>query len=221
MRILVVEDNPELAATLEQLLRGLGHAVDTVEDGDGADAVLTAENFDLVVLDLGLPGLDGLEVLKRLRHRRDQTAVLVLTARGALDDRVKGLDLGADDYLTKPFDVAELEARVRALLRRRIGAQGGVVTVGPLAFDVGRRRATLHGEPLDLPRRELDLLEALVVRGERVVSKRELADGISSLDEPLTESAVELYMSRLRRKLEPAGLRIRSLRGLGYMLEAP
>ncbi|GAA0600428.1 response regulator transcription factor [Caenispirillum bisanense] len=220
MRILVVEDNPELAATLEQLLRADGHAVDIATDGEGADAVLSAETFDLAVLDLGLPGLDGLEVLKRLRRRRDDTAVLVLTARGALDDRVRGLDLGADDYLTKPFDIAEFEARVRALLRRRVGAQGGVVAVGPLTFDVASRRATLHGAALDLPRRELDLLEALVVRGERVVTKQELADAVSSFGDPLTESAVELYMSRLRRKLEPAGIRIRSLRGLGYVLEA-
>ncbi len=220
MRILVVEDNPELAATLEHLLRADGHAVDIATDGEGADAVLSAETFDLAVLDLGLPGLDGLEVLKRLRRRRDDTAVLVLTARGALDDRVRGLDLGADDYLTKPFDIAEFEARVRALLRRRVGAQGGMVAVGPLTFDVASRRATLHGVVLDLPRRELDLLEALVVRGERVVTKRELADSVSSFGDPLTESAVELYMSRLRRKLEPAGIRIRSLRGLGYVLEA-
>ncbi len=219
MRLLVVEDNDRLAETLTSLLRDDGHAVDLVTDGADADATLAAESFDLVVLDLGLPGMDGLEVLRRLRDRRAETAVLILTSRGALDDRVKGLDLGADDYLTKPFEVEEFEARVRALLRRRARAAGSAVTVGELSFDVSARAASLRDSPLDLPKRELDLLEALMVRAGRVASKQELVEAISPFDGSVSESAIELYVSRLRKKLEPMGVRIRALRGLGYLLE--
>jgi two-component system OmpR family response regulator len=215
----VVEDNARLAETLTSLLRGEGHAVDVASDGEEADATLAAEAFDLVILDLGLPGMDGLDVLRRLRDRRAETAVLILTSRGALDDRVKGLNLGADDYLTKPFEIEEFEARVRALLRRRARAAGSALTVGELSFDVSARIASMRGLPLDLPRRELDLLEALMVRAGRVASKRELVEAISAFDGSVSETAIELYVSRLRRKLEPDGVRIRALRGLGYMLE--
>lgn len=219
MRLLVVEDNDRLAESLTSLLRGDGHAVDRVASGEEADATLAAEAFDLVILDLGLPGMDGMDVLRRLRDRRAETAVLILTSRGALDDRVKGLNLGADDYLTKPFEIEEFEARVRALLRRRARAAGSSLSVGELSFDVSARSASLRGMPLDLPRRELDLLEALMVRAGRVASKGELVEAISDFDGSVSESAIELYVSRLRRKLEPEGVRIRVLRGLGYMLE--
>jgi two-component system OmpR family response regulator len=197
MRLLVVEDNDRLAETLTSLLRGDGHAVDLVTNGEDADATLAAEAFDLVILDLGLPGMDGLQVLRR----------------------VKGLDFGADDYLPKPFEVEEFEARVRALLRRRARAAGSAVTVGDLSFDVSARAASLRGAPLDLPKRELDLLEALMVRAGSVASKQELVEAISPFDGSVSESAIELYVSRLRKKLEPRGVRIRALRGLGYMLE--
>ena len=219
MRLLVVEDNDRLAETLTSLLRGEGHAVDLVSSGEDADATLAAEPFDLVILDLGLPGMDGLDVLRRLRDRRTETAVLILTSRGALDDRVKGLNLGADDYLTKPFEIEEFEARVRALLRRRARAKGSSLVIGELLFDVSARTASLRGAALDLPKRELDLLEALMVRAGRVTSKRELVEAISDFDGSVSETAIELYVSRLRRKLEPEGVRIRVLRGLGYMLE--
>ncbi len=219
MRLLVVEDNDRLAETLTSLLRGEGHAVDLVTNGEDADATLAAEGFDLVILDLGLPGMDGLDVLRRLRDRRAETAVLILTGRGALDDRVKGLDLGADDYLTKPFEIEEFDARVRALLRRRARAAGASLVVGELVFDVSARTASLQGAALDLPKRELDLLEALMVRGGRVTSKPELVEAISAFDGSVSESAIELYVSRLRRKLEPRGVRIRALRGIGYILE--
>lgn len=219
MRLLVVEDNDRLAESLTSLLRADGHAVDRVSNGEDADATLAAEAFDLVILDLGLPGMDGMDVLRRLRDRRTETAILILTSRGALDDRVKGLDLGADDYLTKPFEIEEFEARVRALLRRRARAAGSSLTVGELNFDVSARIASLRGASLDLPRRELDLLEALMVRAGRVASKQELVEAISDFDGSVSESAIELYVSRLRRKLEPEGVRIRALRGLGYLLE--
>jgi two-component system OmpR family response regulator len=219
MRLLVVEDNDRLAESLTSLLRGGGHAVDRVASGEDADATLAAEAFDLVILDLGLPGMDGMDVLRRLRGRQAETAVLILTSRGALDDRVKGLNLGADDYLTKPFEIEEFEARVRALLRRRARAAGSSLSVGELSFDVAARTASLRGTALDLPRRELDLLEALMVRAGRVASKGELVEAISDFDGSVSENAIELYASRLRRKLEPEGVRIRALRGLGYMLE--
>jgi two-component system OmpR family response regulator len=219
MRLLVVEDNDRLAESLTSLLRGDGHAVDRVASGEDADATLAAESFDLVILDLGLPGMDGMDVLRRLRDRQAETAVLILTSRGALDDRVKGLNLGADDYLTKPFEIEEFDARVRALLRRRARAAGSSIVVGELSFDVSARIASLRGVTLDLPRRELDLLEALMVRAGRVASKGELVEAISDFDGSVSESAIELYVSRLRRKLESEGVRIRVLRGLGYMLE--
>lgn len=220
MRLLIVEDNNELATALSRILRANGHVVDIATDGTDADALLATEFFDLVVLDLGLPHMDGLDVLRRLRARSSDTIVLVLTARADLADRVKGLDLGADDYISKPFEVEELEARIRALLRRRAGASGSAVRLGTLIFDVANREVQIGDEKVELPKRELDLLEALILRTGRVAPKSELSEAISSLDDAISEGALELYISRLRKKVEPAGLRIRTLRGLGYMLEA-
>jgi two-component system OmpR family response regulator len=219
MRLLIVEDNAELASALLRILQSEGHVVDTAADGEDADALLAAESFDLVVLDIGLPSIDGFTLLRRLRSRSSDTAVLVLTAHGGLEDRVRGLDLGADDYMTKPFEIAELEARIRALLRRKAGAKGNVVRVSDLALDVAARRVTIGEAPLELPKREFDLLEALVLRAGRVVAKSELGEAISPLEDPMTDSAVELYVSRLRKKIEMAGVRIRVLRGLGYIME--
>lgn len=220
MRLLIVEDNRDLAAALYRLLSAEGHVVESAPDGDIADAMLRTDRFDLVVLDIGLPHIDGFSLLRHLRRRASDTAVLILTARGALDDRVRGLDLGADDYMTKPFDSSELEARIRALLRRRAGAKGNLVRVSGLTLDVAARRIGIGDTPLDLPKREFDLLEALILRAGRVVPKPELCEAVSPLDEPLTPGAVELYVSRLRKKLEPAGVHVRALRGLGYLLEA-
>ncbi|MGH8641851.1 MAG: response regulator, partial [Burkholderiales bacterium] len=155
MRVLIAEDDPVLADGLTRSLRGSDYAVDCVTDGGEADHVLTAQNYDLVILDLGLPRLDGYEVLRRLRRRGSKTPVLILTARDALDDRVKGLDLGGDDYITKPFDLPELEARVRSLIRRGQSGGGSVLSHGTLTLDTVGRRATLAGEPLDLSAREL------------------------------------------------------------------
>jgi len=219
MRILIAEDDPVLADGLTRSLHQSDYAVDCVATGDQADHVLLAQNYDLVILDLGLPKLDGFEVLRRLRHRGSKVPVLVLTARDGLEDRVRGLDLGADDYLTKPFDLPELEARVRALIRR--GQSGGtaVLSHGALHLDTAGRRATLNGASLDLSARELGVLEVLMHRSGRVVNKEQLAEQLYGWDEEVGANAIEVYVHRLRRKLEPAGVVIRTIRGLGYLLE--
>jgi two-component system OmpR family response regulator len=221
MRVLIAEDDPVLADGLTRSLRGSDYAVDCVTDGGEADHVLTAQNYDLVILDIGLPRLDGYEVLRRLRRRGSKTPVLILTARDALDDRVKGLDLGGDDYITKPFDLPELEARVRSLIRRGQSGGGSVLSHGTLTLDTVGRRATLAGEPLDLSARELGVLEVLMLRSGRVVNKDQLAEQLYGWDEEVGPNAIEVYVHRLRRKLEPAGVAIRTIRGLGYLLEKP
>src|SRR5262245_16929085 len=219
MRILIIEDEPVLADGLTRSLRHADYAVDCASDGVEADHVLAAQKYDLVILDLGLPKLDGFEVLRRLRHRGSRVPVLVLTARDRVDDRVKGLDLGADDYLSKPFELAELEARVRALIRRGHSGGGSVLSHGALSLDTAGRRAMLNGEPLDLSARELGVLEVLMLRSGRVVNKEQLAEQLYGWDEEVGANAIEVYVHRLRRKLEPAGVVIRTIRGLGYLLE--
>lgn len=219
MRVLIVEDDPVLADGLTRSLRHADYAVDCINDGAEANHVLATQSYDLVILDLGLPKIDGFEVLRHLRHRGIKVPVLVLTARDALQDRVKGLDLGADDYMTKPFDLPELEARVRALIRRGQSGGSSILTHGTLALDIAGRRATLNGEPLDLSARELGVLEVLMIRSGRVVGKEQLAEQLYGWDEGVGANAIEVYVHRLRRKLEPAGVAIRTIRGLGYLLE--
>ncbi|HSD21829.1 MAG TPA: response regulator [Anaeromyxobacter sp.] len=221
MRLLIVEDNLELGRSIESAFRGKGHAVDRVETGDDADSVLRMHEYDLVILDLGLPDMDGLDVLRRLRRRRSRVPVLVLTARDALQDRVQGLNLGADDYLGKPFALAELEARAGALIRRGVGGEAAVIVHGRLSLDTGARLARVDGAPFELPRRELNLLEVLLVHRGQVVAKQALHDKLFGFDEEAGVNAVEIYVHRLRKKLEPAGVRIRTVRGLGYLLENP
>ena len=219
MRILLVEDERQLAEGLSKALRRQDYAVDWISDGVIADDLLKTEHFDLIILDIGLPRLGGLDVLKRLRHRSLQTPVLILTARDDLDSRVGGLDLGADDYLSKPFELLELEARVRALLRRNSSATAALITCGVLSFDSAARRVSIDGKPLDLPRRELCLLEILLHRAGQVVSKEQIAAQLFDFDNDAGPNAIELYMHRLRKKLALAGLNIRTVRGLGYLLE--
>ena len=219
MRILIVEDDPTLADGLTRLLQRADYAVDCVHDGEHADHVLAAQSYDLVILDLGLPKLDGFEVIRRVRRRGATVPVLVLTAHDALADRVKGLDLGADDYLTKPFELPELEARVRALIRRGQSGGSSLLTHGPLALDTSGRRATLGNVPLELSARELGVLEVLMLRNGRVVSKEQLAEQLYGWEDEVGSNAIEVYVHRLRKKLEPAGVAIRTIRGLGYMLE--
>ena len=221
MRLLVVEDNPALGRSVESAFRAKGYAVDLVDGGESADAALRTQAYDLVILDLGLPDLDGLEVLRRLRGRRSRVPVLVLTARDGIQDRVQGLNLGADDYLCKPFAVAELEARAGALIRRGVGGAAAVLSHGRLTLDTGARLVRVDGAPVDLPRRELSLLEVLLVHRGQVVAKQALHDKLFGFDDEAGVNAVEIYVHRLRRKLEPAGVHIRTVRGLGYLLENP
>jgi two-component system response regulator TctD len=220
MRILLVEDHRQLVNTLTQSLGVVGIQVEACFDGVQADEVLQQRAFDVVLLDLALPRLDGIEILRRLRSRGNDVPVLVLTASGETHDRVRGLNAGADDYLPKPFDLSELEARLRALHRRRLGAVHGIVRVASLEFDPVSRRFAICDHHLDLPPREHDLLEALIVQADRPVRKAELADRLRSSDTVLSHDALEVYVHRLRRRLEGSGAAIHTLRGLGYVLEA-
>ncbi len=219
MRLLIVEDHPILADGLIIALKGADYAVDHATTGEQADHMLAAQQYDAVILDIGLPKLDGYEVLRRMRRKGSKTPVLMLTARDALEDRVKGLDLGADDYLTKPYDLPELEARVRALIRRGQSGGGADLVHGDLTLDTAGRRATIKGVPLDLSARELGVLEVLMLRAGRVVSKEQLAEQLYGWGEEVGANAIEVYMHRLRKKLEPAGVNVRTIRGLGYLLE--
>ena len=220
MHLLLVEDDRQLADGLQCALQSLDYTVDQVDNGALADELLKTEYFDLIVLDLTLPKLDGIEVLKRLRARGKQTPVLVLTARTDLEDRVRGLNAGADDYLSKPFELCELEARLRALVRRSQGTSAPILSVGPLSFDTISRTVTLDDIALQLPRRELCLLEILLHKPAQVVSKEQIAAQLFSFDDDASPNAIEIYVSRLRKKLNPAGVIIRTIRGLGYLLEA-
>jgi two-component system OmpR family response regulator len=219
LRILIAEDDPVLADGLSRSLRGNGYAVDVVESGEAADSALAAQTYDLIILDLGLPRLSGLEVLRRLRARGVAAPVLILTAADSVEQRVRGLDLGADDYMAKPFALSELEARVRALTRRAVGATGNLLRHGPLTLDQAGRVATINDQPLDLSARELGLLETLVKRPGRLVSKEQLVDHLCEWGEEVSNNAIEVYVHRLRKKLEPGGIRIVTVRGLGYCLE--
>src|SRR5690606_17049382 len=219
MRILLVEDNLSLAEGLTALLRQSGYAVDVVHDGASAEALAAAESFDLVILDLNLPQMDGLEVLRAMRARRNPAAVMILTARGAPEERVRGLDLGADDYLIKPFDIGEFEARIRSLLRRQAGLGSSVVQFGGVMFDLTSRSFSSDGVPLDIPAREVALLELLFLRAGKVVSKDAIVRSLTGFDEDLSANAIEQYVSRLRRRLAPHGLTVRTARGIGYYLE--
>jgi two-component system OmpR family response regulator len=220
MRILIAEDDSIIADGLCRTLRGNGFAVDRAASGVDADTALMVNNYDLLILDLGLPKMPGLEVLKRLRGRGSVVPVLILTALDGTGDRVRGLDLGADDYMVKPFELPELEARVRALTRRASG-NAPQVQCGALSYDQVGRSATLNGQLLELSARELGLLEVLLTRVGRLVSKDQLVDHLCGWGEEVSHNAIEVYVHRLRKKLESGGVRIATVRGLGYCLEKP
>ena len=221
MRVLIVEDDPLLADGLSETLRRSGHVVDSVGSAEAADAALKVSEVEMVVLDIGLPGMDGLSWLKRLRDRGGQQAVLVLTARDAVTDRVKGLQMGADDYLPKPFATEELLARVGALARRGRAQRSRLIEHGRLTVDLDRKRATIGDKAVDLSAREYALLEYLMLNAGAIVSKERIGGAIASWDEELSPNAIEVHLSRLRSKLEPAGVVIRTVRGLGYLVEPP
>jgi two-component system OmpR family response regulator len=221
MRILIAEDDPVLADALRRTLRQSGYAVDWVKNGGEADVALDTSEFDLLILDISLPKLCGFEVLKRLRARNSRLPVLMLTALDSVKDRVRGLDAGADDYLAKPFQLAELEARVRALTRRGMSGAPTLIKHGQLSFDQVGRVADLRGERLELSARELSVLEMFLQRPGRLVHKDRLVEHLCEWGEEVSTNAIEVYVHRLRKKLEPGGVRISTVRGVGYRLEAP
>lgn len=221
MRILVVEDTRDVGEAIVASLERMGHAVDWQVTGRGAEDALAVQEYGLVVLDIMLPDIDGFQVLGTIRARRIGAPVLVLTARSQVDDRVGALDLGADDYLVKPFDFREFEARARALLRRGQGANVSRLAVGDVTLDQVARSVTAAGAPIDLTRREIALLEVLMSHPRRVFSKAELHEQLFSFDSEAGPNAIELYVARLRRKLQGAQAEIRTLRGQGYQISAP
>jgi len=220
VRILIAEDDQVLADGLLRSLRSSGAVIDHVVSGSEADAALTStDEFDLLILDLGLPKLHGLEVLKRLRARGSSCPVLILTAADAIEERVKGLDYGADDYMAKPFSLEELQARVRALIRRGMGGNSALIKHGPMIYDQAGRVATIEGKMIDLSARELGLLEVLLQRTGRLVSKDQLVERLCEWGEEVSNNAIEVYIHRLRKKIERGPIRIVTVRGLGYCLE--
>ncbi|MEM7641135.1 MAG: response regulator transcription factor [Pseudomonadota bacterium] len=218
MRIILVEDNASLAQGIAYRLQDAGHAVDVLDDGRDAQDFLRREPADLVILDINLPGLDGLQVLRDMRGRGDMRPVLLLTARSDTVDRVRGLDAGADDYLVKPFEMVELEARLRALSRRKPLPFRKVLSFGLLTLDLDARQAEIDGTPLPMPRREVSLLEALLAAEGRTVSKTQLLEHTYGTGSDIEEVAIEAHLSRLRKRLKPHGVAIVVQRGLGYAL---
>ena len=226
MRLLLVEDDVMVASGIKLGLTDAGYAVDWVGSGERAEEVLAAEPFDAAIIDIGLPKMDGLELTRRLRRPEMPShamPVLILTARDALQDRVQGLDLGADDYMIKPFELPELLARLRALLRRSQAAKTAVLGFGPIELDTATRRATGHGRGqvvnIELGPREWTVLEYLLIHAPKPASKDKLLQALTGWDKEITPNAVEVYVSRLRGKLEPHGVALRSIRGFGYRLE--
>ena len=219
MRILIVEDDAVLASALTRALNQAAYTVDVVDNGEDANEALKGHPYDLVVLDIALPELDGLTVLRRLRDRQVHVPVLILTARDTLEDRVMGLDSGADDYMTKPFDLPEFEARVRALIRRGHFNSSNSLTHGKLRFDSAAKRLFYNDQPVDISMRELAVIELLLSRQGRVVTKEQLVDHLFGWGDVVNSNAIEVYIHRVRKKLEPFGIDIRTVRGMGYLLD--
>jgi two-component system response regulator TctD len=221
MRILLVEDHEDLGEAIEKRLRSAGHSVEWIRDGAEVIAMAQAEPFDAVALDLTLPNRDGIALLAELRREQFAAPILVITARSEIDDRVSLLDLGADDYLVKPFDLRELEARLRALIRRSGGQTSSTIAAGNLEMDMAGLSVMVDGRHLELGRREFRLLEIFVTHLNKVVPKERLMNQLFNFDESVSINALELHVSRLRRKLEGADIEIGTVRGVGYIARGP
>ena len=219
MRIALIEDNESLARGIGNALRDRGHSVDWLANGIEANAFMATAGADLAIIDVNLPGMNGFDIVRAIRARGDTCPVLMLTAKGKTSDRVAGLDAGADDYLVKPFEMDELAARIRALARRRPDLQTQDEPVGTLRFNRAQRQLTGPAGPIDLPRRELALFEYLLQNKGRIVAKERIAEALYGTGSEVEPNAVELLISRLRRKIEDSGVAIRTARGLGYMLD--
>jgi two-component system, OmpR family, response regulator len=219
MRILLVEDDMMLADSIREGLEKNGFSVDHLAAAEPAESALTLTHYDLAIIDIGLPRMSGLELIRRFRQRGISLPVLVLTARDGLDDRIQGLDLGADDYMVKPFQLPELQARMRALIRRSCSASSSELKAGQIRLDLARREATLGGNPLELTGREWDILQQLMLASPNVLTKQKMVESLSGWDNEITANAVEIYVSRLRQKLSESGVEIRTIRGIGYRLD--
>lgn len=220
MNILLIEDDAVLADGLIHTLSGSGYVVTVAMTGGYAQQLLTAQDFDLIVLDLGLPDMDGLELLRKIRQRKLPLPIMILTARDSVNDRITGIQQGADDYMSKPFELKELEARIHALIRRCYGGFNDVIVLGKLTLEPRNHRLSVEGQPLALSAREYGVLEILLLQAGKVVSKDRIAQRLTADDDALTDNAVEIYIHRLRKRLESYGVLIRTVRGLGYLLEA-
>jgi two-component system OmpR family response regulator len=219
LRILLVEDDTLIADAVARAFGQAAHAVDVARDGEAADQALAAEAYDLVLLDIALPKIDGLDVLRRLRARRLTVPVILITVRDSLEDRIDGLDCGADDYITKPFHLSELEARARAVVRRTHSGSNSDLVHGRLRLDIAGRRLFADEEPIDLSVREFAVAELLLTRTGKVVTKQQILDKLYGWEEGSSSNAVEVFIYRLRKKLEPFGIDIRTIRGMGYLIE--
>ena len=219
MRALLVEDDTLLAESLCEGLEKGGFSVDHLGAAEPAELALGLTHYDLAIVDIGLPRMDGHELIRRVRLRGIQTPILVLTARDGLNDRIVGLDLGADDYMVKPFHLPELFARMRALIRRSQSAASSNLSAGNVHLDLARRNATINGSLLDLTGREWDILQLLMLASPNVVAKQKMAESLSQWEKEITSNAVEIYISRLRQKLQGSGVEIRTIRGIGYRLD--
>lgn len=219
--VLIVADEPEFREALTHLLSSAGYRVMACHAAPAAGDLCRQHKIDLAIVEWRLPGVTGLELITQLRHWRRHLPIIIVTARGSLQDRVTGLDFGADGYLVKPFAMAELQARVRALLRSRAARGDSAIKVGPLSFVPGDPRVQLDDRPVDLPGSELILLETLATRVGSVVSKESIGNRLCKGYEPVSDTAIEICVHRLRRRLAPFGLRIRTIRGYGYLLESP
>lgn len=220
MNILLIEDDAVLADGLLHTLGNSGYTLFCASTALAAEQLIESQDFDLIVMDLGLPDLDGLQLLRRFRHRKLSLPILILTARDSVNDRIEGIEQGADDYLTKPFELRELEARIQALIRRCYGGFDSYIRVGRLALDTQQQTLLADGQPFILPAREFSVLEILLMQAGKVVAKDRIAQRLSNEGYGLSDNAIEINIHRLRKHIEPYGMVIRTVRGLGYLLES-